>query len=485
METQVKQYKLGGETMYTGTIQSQVSLQMLDLKWQKKKQDINSKKDTEGMTQDEILLDSLERQAQTERERSATSELYTKLKTGGTLTEEEIAYLKEHDPEALAEYEKAQTEKKAYENALKNCRTKEDVQRLKLNRMGSFAAQAKEIASNPYIPKDKKVVLMQRLNNEVCMIRDAHQAFEKSRAYEELPEEQELRREAAEEQADETKARIDAKYTKGEKEMANLYGVSAYQQTNSTWNNTRTNNTKTDRKNAEKTDVQKTETDSVKTTTFNPADTTSSLVPTTKNGYGTVIGDVELSDKAKDYYNKLKAKFGNMDFILVSKDMKSQVQANAAAYGNASKQVVLIDDEKIEKMATDESFRRKYEGIIAMSQAKLQEAKNSLTSSGASVNNFGMSVDANGKATFFATVEKAAKKKAEKKAAEKKADEKRAEESKNEETTIADEKEYVQITAGSMEELIDKVSSYAYENSERNVLTESEKSVGQKFDFRG
>ena len=68
--------------------------------------------------------------------------------------------------------------------------------------MGSFAAQAKEIASNPYIPKDKKVVLMQRLNNEVCMIRDAHQAFEKSRAYEELPEEQELRREAAEESAE-------------------------------------------------------------------------------------------------------------------------------------------------------------------------------------------------------------------------------------------------------------------------------------------
>lgn len=188
--------------MYTGTIQSQVRLQMLDLKWQKKKQDIDSKKDTEGMTQDEILLDSLERQAQTERERSVTSELYTKLKTGGTLTEEEIAYLKEHDPEALAEYEKAQTEKKAYENALKNCRTKEDVQRLKLNRMGSFAAQAKEIASNPYIPKDKKVELMQRLNNEVCMIRDAHQAFEKSRAYEELPEEQELRREAAEESAE-------------------------------------------------------------------------------------------------------------------------------------------------------------------------------------------------------------------------------------------------------------------------------------------
>jgi len=237
METQVKQYKSGGETMYTGTIQSQVSLQMLDLKWQKKKQDINSKKDTDGMTQDEILLDSLERQAQTEWERSATSELYTKLKTGGTLTEEEIAYLKEHDPEALAEYEKAQTEKKAYENALKNCRTKEDVQRLKLNRMGSFAAQAKEIASNPYIPKDKKVTLMQRLNNEVCMIRDAHQAFEKSRAYEELSEEQELRREAAEEQADETKARMDAENTDVE-DRENVTSVDDENETNGNNNST-------------------------------------------------------------------------------------------------------------------------------------------------------------------------------------------------------------------------------------------------------
>lgn len=223
--------------MYTGTIQSQVSLQMLDLKWQKKKQDINSKKDTDGMTQDEILLDSLERQAQTEWERSATSELYTKLKTGGTLTEEEIAYLKEHDPEALAEYEKAQTEKKAYENALKNCRTKEDVQRLKLNRMGSFAAQAKEIASNPYIPKDKKVTLMQRLNNEVCMIRDAHQAFEKSRAYEELSEEQELRREAAEEQADETKARMDAENTDVE-DRENVTSVDDENETNGNNNST-------------------------------------------------------------------------------------------------------------------------------------------------------------------------------------------------------------------------------------------------------
>ena len=38
-----------------------------------------------------------------------------------------------------------------------------------------------------------------------------------------------------------------------------------------------------------------------------------------------------------------------MDFILVSKDKKAQVEANASAYGNACKPVVLIDEEKLEK----------------------------------------------------------------------------------------------------------------------------------------
>ena len=235
---------------------------------------------------------------------------------------------------------------------------------------------------------------------------------------------------------------------------------------------------------------------------------------------GKTIGDPKLSKEAQKYYEKLKKKYGNYDFILVSKDQKANAQANAAKYANNIKTVVLIDEEKIERMATDESYRKKYEGILSGATAQLQQLKSSVEKSGADVKEYGMQVNDGGTTSFFAVLrksssdqksriqksaekkkaekkaaeKKAAQKKAEKakdqtlaekKAAEKKADEKRAEESKNEETTIADEKEYVQITAGSMEELINKVSSYAYDNSERNVLTESEKNVGQKFDFRG
>ncbi len=91
----------------------------------------------------------------------------------------------------------------------------------------------------------------------------------------------------------------------------------------------------------------------------------SSLIPTTKAGYGTVVGDVKLSDKAKEYYAKLKEKFKGADFILVSKDNKEQVEKNASRYGSSAKPVVLIDDEKIEKMANDPEYAKKYEGIIA------------------------------------------------------------------------------------------------------------------------
>ena len=69
---------------------------------------------------------------------------------------------------------------------------------------------------------------------------------------------------------------------------------------------------------------------------------------------GKTIGNVTLSKEANDYLESLKKKYSNLDFIVVSKDQKQAAQANAASYGNKNKTVVLIDEEKIERMATDE-----------------------------------------------------------------------------------------------------------------------------------
>jgi hypothetical protein len=306
---------------------------------------------------------------------------------------------------------------------------------------------------------------------------------------------------------------------------SNFYGIASYQQTTAfqkTFKQDKSSpiDSVVDKASTAKTNqtATKAEVNKVETTPWKPIDTSSSLVPTNTDDYGMAIGNVKLSDAAKDYYKELKGKFANSNFILVSNDMKSQVQQNASAYGNANGMVILIDEEKLERMATDESYRKKYEGIIKMSETLMQQAKNSLSSTGASVKNFGMSVDSNGNTSFFATLEKAsdnqtklmekkAKAKKEAKLKEKKATEKREKEerlekakekskaqkeemtdrlsSDEEDIPVNDDKEYVDINASSIDDLLSKVSDYAISSSLDNVMTASEKAVGQHFDFKG
>ena len=121
-----------------------------------------------------------------------------------------------------------------------------------------------------------------------------------------------------------------------------------------------------------------------------------------------------------------------------------------------------------------------------------------------------MSVDSNGKESFFATVEKSGdlqKKRIEKKAAEKKeqkikdkkkaekkaqeeriqkAREKKAEKADtddkdNDEIESVDDKEYVTFEANSM----DEVRTYTYNSASSRVMTDSEKMLGTQVDYKG
>lgn len=181
-----------------------------------------------------------------------------------------------------------------------------------------------------------------------------------------------------------------------------------------------------------------------------------------------------------------------MDFILVSKDQKEQAQAQAGSYANASKMVVLIDEEKIERMAEDETYRKQYEGIIANAASGMSQLAKSISTTGAKVKGFGMQVKDNGFVSFFAVLEKssaAQKARIEKKAAEKKeakkTEAKRAEKKKREEQLKeTDEKaDTVTITAGSIEELIRKIQDAQMADRSDSSQTEEEKQVGQKIDF--
>ena len=212
--------------------------------------------------------------------------------------------------------------------------------------------------------------------------------------------------------------------------------------------------------------------------------------------YGKTVGKPELSEEGKKYYEELKKKFSNMDFILVSDDMIDQAKANSASFANPHKTVVLISEEKVERMATDEEYRKQYEGIIMNATAQLSQMKQGFESTGANVQGYGIQVDDNGTASYFAVLKKAsaaqkeriaeqaAEKKAEKKATEKKAEEKTREEWLKELVKANKADEITVVSASSVEELLQKVRDYAFEERSNAVQTPEEKLIGQHFDFQ-
>ena len=211
------------------------------------------------------------------------------------------------------------------------------------------------------------------------------------------------------------------------------------------------------------------------------------------------IGNAKLSEEGAKYYQELKKKYSNMDFILVSKDQKANAQANAASYANGNKMVVLIDEEKIERMATDENYRKQYEGIIKNATSGLSQLKSQIESSGQSQNviGYGMKGNEGGTASFFAVLKKssadqkariekkAVEKKEAKKAEEKKAEKKEKQDKLKEAQQTSDDDDTITISAGSIEELIKKINDYTFSMKSDNVQTEAELQVGQHIDFRG
>lgn len=159
----------------------------------------------------------------------------------------------------------------------------------------------------------------------------------------------------------------------------------------------------------------------------------------TQSMLGRTVGKPQLSEKAQKYYDQLKGKFGDMDFILVSRDEKANAMANSASYANPNKTVVLIGEDEVEKMANDEGFRKKYEGIIAMAKEGLDKMKDQFGDND-NVKGYGMQIDDKGEVSYFAVLKKSSdqqaarieKKQAEKKEARKAEDKKEAKEAQAE-----------------------------------------------------
>lgn len=172
-----------------GTVRNTVNIASLNGKWQQKKQENPVKKDEE-LTAQQRELQRFQEQLKEQRE-NKSPEINAKLMAGGKLTQEEIEYLRKNDPQKLKEYEEIQQERASYKKQLKSCKSKEEVERLKMTRMGRYMSQAKSIASDSCIPKGEKYKLMVKLLAEANGVAKEHIKFTQSLRYAQLPEEDE------------------------------------------------------------------------------------------------------------------------------------------------------------------------------------------------------------------------------------------------------------------------------------------------------
>ncbi len=107
-----------------------------------------------------------------------------------------------------------------------------------------------------------------------------------------------------------------------------------------------------------------------------------------------------LSENAKKYLEKLKNKFGNMDFIIA--DFSGDEEADRLLSKGKGEYNVLITPDLLEKMAADGSAAKEYEGLIESSVADINSIKEGLGDDADMVRSYGVTVGADGTVSITA-----------------------------------------------------------------------------------
>ena len=105
------------------------------------------------------------------------------------MTEEERAYLRQHDPQAYQELLQEEQEQAAYERALRSCKTKEEADRLQMNRIGQSLSRIQTVEHDPAIPLHAKLKVAMREKRLVDAAADSMREFVASGDYDRLPSE--------------------------------------------------------------------------------------------------------------------------------------------------------------------------------------------------------------------------------------------------------------------------------------------------------
>lgn len=183
--------------MISGSIRQSVKMATMNALIEEKKTK-GFVKEQKQLTPEERMIEQFKEQAAQEKEAEYANGIANKVMSGKNLSMEEIEYLQQKNPELLKKYREMQEEKKSYERQLRRCKTKEEVERVRVNKINGYLAQAKSISHNAVIPKGEKKAMLEEIMARLTNIEKVHAKFVKSEQYRKMPREQEVAKERAE-----------------------------------------------------------------------------------------------------------------------------------------------------------------------------------------------------------------------------------------------------------------------------------------------
>ncbi len=117
--------------------------------------------------------------------------IISKMQNGETLSSEEMEYLRKNAPELYEKAVQINSERTTFEHELKNCKTKEDVQRLKMHKTASHLAQLNGISNNPDLSDKQKADITELMQMKAAAVNNVALAFVQNGSYARLKSESE------------------------------------------------------------------------------------------------------------------------------------------------------------------------------------------------------------------------------------------------------------------------------------------------------
>ncbi len=175
------------------SVNSYVKNLELQQKWKKRKETSNF---TPEQTMLEKMIEEQRKRAEgipgtPKADEQNLSKIHTKIMNGNKLTFEEKLYLQNHDPVTYQQVKASEAEQESYERELKNCKTKEEVDRVKMTHVNAALSTINTTRNSTELSEAQEFAIIMNVKAKMEAIARITENFVVSEQYAALPTDEE------------------------------------------------------------------------------------------------------------------------------------------------------------------------------------------------------------------------------------------------------------------------------------------------------